>query len=96
MAQFSDLDHAFESISAREVSISPTLERISTDHFSGLKEKKLLALLVTVIFEIRPRPIIVIGWTRFEGLTFQTVLTKNLMLFILFQKNMIGSKIWLT
>ncbi|KAG5523817.1 hypothetical protein RHGRI_030718 [Rhododendron griersonianum] len=35
MAQFSDLDQAFESMSVREVSISPALKKISTDHISG-------------------------------------------------------------
>ncbi|KAG5565904.1 hypothetical protein RHGRI_001728 [Rhododendron griersonianum] len=35
MAQFSDLDHAFEGMSIQEVPITPTLERISTDHIVG-------------------------------------------------------------
>ncbi|KAG5565759.1 hypothetical protein RHGRI_001618 [Rhododendron griersonianum] len=35
MAQLSGLDNAFESMSVREVSISPTLERISIDHIFG-------------------------------------------------------------
>ncbi|KAG5565760.1 hypothetical protein RHGRI_001618 [Rhododendron griersonianum] len=70
MAQLSGLDNAFESMSVREVSISPTLERISIDHIFGLKRKKLPALLVTMIFEIRPRLSIFIGWTRFKGLAF--------------------------
>ncbi|KAG5523816.1 hypothetical protein RHGRI_030718 [Rhododendron griersonianum] len=92
MAQFSDLDQAFESMSVREVSISPALKKISTDHISELKRKKLLALLITVIFEIRPRLNIAIGWTRFEGLAIQTALIRTLILFTLFQKNLIGSK----
>ncbi|KAG5553389.1 hypothetical protein RHGRI_011315 [Rhododendron griersonianum] len=35
MAQFSDLDHAFKDMSVQEVPITPTLERISTDHIAG-------------------------------------------------------------
>ncbi|KAG5565471.1 hypothetical protein RHGRI_001381 [Rhododendron griersonianum] len=68
MAQISDLDHAFEGMSVQETPITPALERISTDHIVGLKRKKLLALLATAIFELKPKLSIVIGWTRFEGL----------------------------
>ncbi|KAG5565898.1 hypothetical protein RHGRI_001722 [Rhododendron griersonianum] len=35
MAQFSDLDHAFEGMSIQEAPITPTLERISTNHITG-------------------------------------------------------------
>ncbi|KAF7113161.1 hypothetical protein RHSIM_RhsimUnG0154400 [Rhododendron simsii] len=35
MAQSSDLDQAFEGMTVQEVSISPTLKKISTDHIFG-------------------------------------------------------------
>ncbi|KAI8554858.1 hypothetical protein RHMOL_Rhmol05G0129600 [Rhododendron molle] len=51
MAQFSDLDHAFEGMSVQEVPITPILERISTGHIAWLKKKKLLALLAIVTID---------------------------------------------
>ncbi|KAI8534721.1 hypothetical protein RHMOL_Rhmol10G0118700 [Rhododendron molle] len=35
MAQFSNLDHAFEGMSVQKALITPTLEMVSTDHIAG-------------------------------------------------------------